>query len=98
MKFSEFTRQSVKLIGIFALVVIFVNIAGVPVAEGKINEKKAAKTPIEKKGCLTEEGVNFEASDDTRLSTEEIDNLLTGNTIISISEKWGGIHRLLPHK
>ena len=89
MNYVELKRQSVKLIGIFAIVAIFVNIAAVPVAEGKINEKKAEKTPIETKNCLVEKGVKFESGDDTRLSTEEIDNLLTGNTIMSISEKYG---------
>ncbi len=89
MKHLEFTRQSAKLIGICALVVFIVNIAGVPVAEGKIDEIKAAKTRIQSKNCIPEKGLEFEAGDETRLSTEEIDNLLTGNTILSTSEEWG---------
>lgn len=90
MKYKELTRQLIKLIGICALVAICINVAGVSVAEAGINEKKAKKTPIASdESCGHEKGIKFKGGDNTRLSTEEIEDLLTGNTYMSVTEKWG---------
>ena len=49
-----------------------------------INEKKAEKTKLWTK-CIPEKGnVEEFKNDDNNLSTEELDNLLTGNTLVSV--------------
>ena len=53
-----------------------------------INEKKAEKTKLEKK-CIPEKAnVEEFKNDDNNLSTEELDNLLTGNTLVS-ADRYG---------
>ena len=50
----------------------------------EINEKKAEKTKLWTK-CKPEKGVDVQfKNDDNNLSTEELDNLLTGNTLVSV--------------
>ena len=54
----------------------------------EINEKKAEKTKLWTK-CKPEKGVEVQfKNDDNNLSTEELDNLLTGNTLVSV-DRWG---------
>ena len=87
----ESVSRLVKIISICALVVLCVNFAIQPVAVGAgINEKKAKKTRVMPHGCKPEKGVKFEGGEHSKLSTSELEDILTGNTLVSV-DRFGTI-------
>ena len=64
---------------------------------GEINETKAQTVAVPFDTCKPEKGVNFKGSNATRLTTEEIEKLLLGNTVLSV-DRYGTFSIYYPTK
>jgi hypothetical protein len=80
---------------IFALIIFFFIFT--PVSNSEIDEGEAKKTKIWTK-CKPEKGVkvNFK-NEDEKLKTQELENLLLGNTLVSV-DRWGTFAIYYPSK
>ena len=74
-----------KIIGLVLLTLIII-----PSANAIIDEKKAAKTKVKNdKDCIPEEGVVSKVSESyDKLQTDDLESLLSGNTLVSV-DRWG---------
>jgi hypothetical protein len=76
----------------FSLILITFNNVG-----SEINETKAKKIGVPFKDCIPEKGVTFKAGDGQKLTTNDLESLLIGNTLLSV-DRYGTFAIYYPEK
>lgn len=66
-------------------------------ANAQINESKAQKIAVPFDKCKPEKGVSFKSGDGEKLATRDIEELLVGNTILSV-DRYGTFAIFYPEK